>query len=326
MKIFITGATGFIGANLANYLAGTGAVIHALYRSEEKTKVLGKENVRLFKGDILDDKSIEQAMFGCDQVYHVAAFTDVWARDKKVIYDLNVIGTKNVLNKALKIGIKDIVFTSTAGVFGPSIKEVVNENTKPGLPYFLEYERTKSIAEEVVHDYIRKGLNIRIVNPTRVYGPGVLSKSNSVTKMIVSYTKGNWHLMPGNGGSSGNYVFIDDVIHGHVLAMEKGKVGERYLLAGENTDYVNFFSTLKRISGKSTWMLKMPLGLMLIVSRCLLFLAKLFRFKPFITPALVKKFYHNWEVSPQKSINELNYEVTPLSSGMEKTLKWLQNN
>ena len=326
MNILVTGSTGFIGANLAIHLAGEGHAVHALYRSEDKRKTLTHKNIAFFKGDILDMLSLEKAMVNCDQVYHIAAFTDVWTKHKSLIYDLNVTGTINVLECAKKLGIRQIVFTSTAGVLGPSLEGTVNENSKRQVDYFLEYERTKAIAEKKVREYVEQGLNIRIVNPTRVYGPGLLSKSNSVTIMIKSFQKGKWRIIPGNGESIGNYVFIDDVVQGHILAMEKGKSGERYILGGENADYMQFFESLKTVTGQHHNMFKLPLSLMLGVSYFAMFLNKIFGIKPFITPALVRKFNYNWDISSEKAVKELGYAITPLKEGMRLTLEWLFGN
>ena len=324
MRALVTGSTGFIGAGLVKQLAESGIHVNALYRSENKAKSLKVRNVTLCKGDILDIESLRTAVKHCDHVYHVAAFTEVWAKDKDIIRRLNVEGTRNVLDVALENGIRDIVFTSTAGVLGPSISGIINENTDRSIDYFLEYERTKAEAEELVSQYVKKGLNIKIVNPTRVYGPGFLGKSNSVTIMIKSYCEGKWHIIPGNGKSIGNYVYVDDVINGHILAMELGKSGERYLLGGENIDYLGFFNTLKKISGMNTWLIKVPLFAMLLISGFAMFLNKLFGISPFITPALVKKFNYNWEVSSRKAQKELDYNITSFSDGMKKTLEWIK--
>ena len=212
MNILITGATGFIGTNLALKLANQDHTVHALYRSKEKAKRIEHKNIKLFKGDITDVESLKIAMQGCEQVYHIAAFTEVWAKDNQFIYNLNVTATENVLKLALELGIKKLAFTSTAGVFGPSLNGQITENSERSMDYFLEYERTKDIAEEKVKEYVKKGLNAVIVNPTRVYGPGLLSKSNSVTIMIKGFSEGKWRVIPGNGKSICNYVFNNNIL------------------------------------------------------------------------------------------------------------------
>ena len=323
MRVLITGSTGFIGANLALVLANNGIKVNALYRSAQKAKSLHHENINLCKGDILDPESLKKAVRGCEQVYHIAAFTDVWTKNPEDIYNLNVKGTLNVFDAALENNVKDIVFTSTAGVLGPSEGDAVNESTIRTTDYFLEYERTKAIAEDKVKLYLEKGLNIRIVNPTRVYGPGLLSKSNSVTIMIDSFNKGKWRIIPGDGKSTGNYVFIDDIVKGHILTMERGKPGERYILGGDNKNYLEFFNILQEITGRHHKMLKMPLPIMLSVSFLAMALNKMFGIKPFITPALVRKFNYNWEISSKKAVDELGYEITSLRDGIRETIKWL---
>ena len=324
MNIFISGATGFIGEKLALRLAGEGHIVHALYRSEEKAKKLIHPNIKLFKGDILNTESIKPAMNNCEQVYHVAAFTDVWAKNREFIFNLNVRATEIILELALNLGVEKLVFTSTAGIYGPSVDGIVNEMTLRKTDYFVEYERTKAIAEEKVKEYVSKGLNCVIVNPTRVYGPGELSKSNSVTIMIKSFAAGKWRIIPGDGKSIGNYVFIDDVAEGHILAMEKGKPGECYILGGTNLSYIEFFEVLKNQTGRRHFMLKLPLFFMLMVSYLAIFVTKTFRIKPFITPGLVKKFNYNWNVSSEKAIKELNYRPVNFSEGVKQTLKWLK--
>ncbi|RLD68724.1 MAG: hypothetical protein DRI95_02130 [Bacteroidetes bacterium] len=325
MKIFITGSTGFIGSKLALKLANSGHIVHALYRSDEKAKNIQHENIMLFKGDITDVESMKTAMQNCEQVYHIAAFTDVWTKIPDLIYDLNVKATENVFKIALNLGIKKVVFTSTAGVFGPSINNIVTELTERTVDYFLEYERTKAIAEDFAKKYMQKELNVVIVNPTRVYGPGVLSKSNSVTIMIKSYIQGRWRVIPGDGKSVGNYVFIDDIVKGHIIAMEKGKPGERYILGGSNINYIDFFRIIKDISGKKHFMFKLPLVFMLAVSYFMMLLTKLFGVKPMITPALVKKFNYQWNVSSKKAEKELGHQITNFREGATKTIDWLQS-
>lgn len=324
MKIFITGATGYIGTNLALHLANSGHTVHALYRSKSKAASLKHDNVRLFEGNISDAKSLKRAMQSCDGVFHVAAFARVWARDPKTFFDINVDGTLNVINMAARLGVKKIVFTSTAGVFGPSINGVITEESKKTIDFFTEYERSKSVAEEKILELVSKGQNIVIVNPTRVYGPGLLSVSNAVTRMIKFYIEGKFHIIPGNGKSIGNYVFIDNVIDGHILAMQKGKPGEKYILGGTNTSYTEFFDTLINVSQKKYYLFKLPLSLMSVTSNLMMIMSKLSGKPPMITPAWVKRLLYDWEVSSKKAESVLGYKITPLAEGLKKTINWIE--
>jgi len=324
MKILITGATGFIGKTLTQKLAEDGHMVHAMYRSEEKAKTIEHRNVRLFKGDITDYSSLESAMGSCEVVFHMAAYAKVWAKDSATFNRINVQGTVNVLDAALREGVRKIVFTSSAGVFGPSVNGIVTEKTERKISYFNEYEIAKALAEEKISEYINRGLDIVVVNPTRVYGPGILNESNGITKMIKKYSEGKFRWIPGNGKSIGNYVYVDDVVEGHILALEKGKSGERYILGGNNVSFNSFFEQLAAASGKNQRMIKLPLPLMQAIAYFLSLRAKVFGIPPLITPPWVKRYVHNWEVSSEKAIYELGYEITPLDVGLKKTLGWLK--
>jgi nucleoside-diphosphate-sugar epimerase len=174
--------------------------------------------------------------------------------------------------------------------------------------------------------FIQSGLNIRIVNPTRVYGPGVLNPSNSVTKLIASYITGKWRIIPGDGNSIGNYVFIEDAVNGHVLAMEKGRSGEKYIIGGDNISYNDFFNLLGEISGKRRLMLKVPLSPICFASDLAMMVNRVTGVKPFITKGLIRKFNYNWRVNSQKAISDLGYSPTPVKESLAKQLigseKW----
>lgn len=326
-KVMVTGATGFIGARLCNALAERGYTVHALYRSKNKTICLKNSNIHLFKGDITDPESIEVAMKGCHYVFHLAAYAQVWAKNKETFYDINYSATREIFILAHKLHIEKVVFTSTAGVIGPSENNrQVNEQTVRKLEFFSEYERTKSLAEAMASEFVESGLHIVTVNPTRVFGPGELSVSNSVTKMIWNYYRGKFRFLPGNGKSIGNYVFVDDVVEGHIQALKHGKPGQRYILGGGNVSYIEFFNQLASITGKKYRMFKLPLGLMIVIAYIMLYTSKINGVEPLITPGWVKKFNHHWNVSSQKAINEIHYNPISLQQGLTKTMVWLKSN
>ncbi len=321
--VLVTGATGYVGKKLALQLAGFGYRVHALYRSEAKIGGLDHENIRLFKGTLTDPVSIDNAMEGCDQVYHLAAFAAVWHRDPDMIYEQNVRGTVNILESALKCGVERVIHTSTAGVFGPS-GEKPNTETKPlAETHFIHYDRSKAIAEQKIGRYVRDGVDVVTVNPTRIYGPGKLGDSNGVTRMIRNYMKGRWHIIPGNGKSTGNYVYIDDVIDGHILAMERGRTGERYLLGGSNLSFNEFFSMVTEVTGSKYFMVKIPVFLGICIAGIMLAIAKLTGRAPLITPGLIKKYSYNWSVSSDKARTELGYDPVDFREGLGRTVKWL---
>jgi len=322
-RIFITGATGFIGEKLAKHLAANGHQVVALVRSAGKARQLAFPNIETLQGDLSHNAALREGMAGADEVYHLAAYASVWAKDD-TFERVNVEGTVNVLNAARDMGVKKMVFTSTAGVIGPAVDGPVNEDTEREVDFFNDYERTKYESELIIKEYAAQGANAVIVNPTRVYGPGQLNVSNSVTILIKQYTEGKWKFLPGDGRSIGNYVYVDDVVQGHLLAMEKGRAGERYLLGGEDASYEKFFDIIGAKSGQKHQLYKLPLKLMLGFGKLQLFLAEHFGRQPMITPAWVKKYWYHWQVSSEKARKELGYEPITLEQGIQKTLDWLE--
>ena len=325
MKVFVSGATGFIGIQLVKRLVEEGHTVHALYRSETKAELIRQPGVELFKGDILDQSSLEDALEGCDEAYHTAAFAGVWAKDPDRIYRLNVDGAQNVIKIAGRKGVRRVVITSTAGVLGPSEKEAVHESSQAPATFFTHYEASKFRLEQELLGRIATDPEVVLVNPTRVYGPGYLSESNGVTKMIKQYVEGSWRLIPGNGKSSGNYVYVEDVVSGHLLAMEKGKPGERYVLGGENISYLQLFDYIREASGVRKRLFKVPLWIMLITARIMQVLSKITGRPPLIVPELVRKFNHNWIVSSEKAGADLGYQALDAQSGIRQTVQWIQN-
>ena len=325
MKIFITGATGYIGQKLALKLAGDGHQVIALVRDKKKAdKYLKHPAISCIKGDLFEKKQLLMMMQGCDEVYHLAALASVWHKDRGAFYLNNVTAFKNVLDCCLELNVKNVVFTSTAGVAGHSSDgNFVREYTNEAPDLETDYEKSKVAAEHVLLTYCSKGIRGVIVNPSRVYGPGLLTESNGVTRLIKMYLNGKWHIIPGDGKSIGNYVFIDDVVNGHLLAMEKGKAGERYLLGGENYSFMEFFSLLIKLTGKKHRLFKFPLPMMMLTSRIALLLAKTFGWQPIITPPFVRKYNKNWILGCDKAELELGYIITPLREGMKKTIEWI---
>ncbi|MBW8334780.1 MAG: NAD-dependent epimerase/dehydratase family protein [Prolixibacteraceae bacterium] len=326
MKIFVSGATGFIGSRLALRLANDGHQVHALYRDENKTAIIKHPNIKLFKGDILDFESLIKPVEGCSQIYHTAAFACVWDKDLSLIYRQNIEGTMNIVRAGIISGVEKIVCTSTAGVLGPSFFGVmVDENTPRPLRYFIDYERSKMMMETILKTLSITGPEIVIVNPSRVYGPGILSESNGITRIIQDYLHGKWRIIPGNGKSIGNYVFVEDVVTGHIQAMEKGKSGERYVLGGTNMTFNELFGVLEELTGKRYFMIHLPLPIMQMISKIMLLIARISGTAPLITPALVRKYNHNWNLSSAKAERELDYKPVDFKTGAGITINWLKN-
>jgi nucleoside-diphosphate-sugar epimerase len=242
-----------------------------------------------------------------------------------MIYEQNVQGTVNILESARKFSINRVVHTSTAGVFGPSRMRPHTEENPVAETHFIHYDRSKVLAEKKVRIFVQEGMDVVTVNPTRVYGPGNMGDSNGVTRMIRDYICGKWHIIPGNGKSIGNYVYIEDVVEGHILAMDKGRTGEAYLLGGSNLSFNEFFSELKGISGKNHFLIKIPLFIGTSIAGIMLTIAKLTGRMPLITPGLLKRYSYHWAFSSEKARSELGYDPVDFREGLRRTLEWLQS-
>ena len=325
MKVFVSGSTGFIGIQLVKRLAEDGHTVHALYRSKSKVELIQHQNVKLFKGDILDKVSLDHALAGCDEAYHTAAFAGVWAKDPEMVFRLNVDGALNVIEVAGKHGVRRVVLTSTAGILGPSEKEAVHESSPAPSSFFTDYEVSKFQLEQQIPGRTETGPEVVIVNPTRVYGPGYMSESNGVTKMIKQYVEGKWRLIPGDGNSSGNYVYVEDVVSGHLLAMLKGRPGERYVLGGENISYNQLFEYVREASGVRHRLFKIPLWIMLAAAGVMKGISRISGRPPLIVPKLVQKINHNWIVSSEKAIRDLGYQPINARAGIQLTVQWIKN-
>ena len=322
MKVLLTGATGYIGHQLALKLAARDITVHALIRNLNSNKIPHHKNIILFKGDICDYQSIELAIEECQYVFHVAAFTNLKCNKIDNFYTINVLGTKNLLKAALKNNIEKLIYTSTLSVFGPSLKNVPINELQPRLvSYSNDYELTKSMSEEVVREYTGKGLPCVILNVSKVYGPGLATYSNGVNKLILKIMNNNVLIVPSKLHVNSNYVFINDVVNAHLLAMKHGVSGEKYIIGGENIDYSGLFEKIANISRRELFIVRINYNFM---KACLTIITRLsFIIKKNIglTPKILDSLFTDRSASSQKAILGLNYRITPLHVGLEKTIK-----
>lgn len=325
MKVFVTGGTGFIGARLTEKLIESDHEVTLLARNPSMVPYAGNEKVTILKGDLSDRDLLIKGMKSCDWVFHMAAYAKPSYKDPSVVTGINVDGTVNVFEAALESGVRKVVFTSTAGTMSYSHDGMpVDEETNKNPELHTLYEKTKAEAEKIAVDYTAKGLDVVIVNPTRVYGPGRLSESNSVTRIIKLYMSGLWRINPGDGSSTGNYVYVDDVAEGHILAARHGRGGERYILGGENHSFSRLFDTIGTAAGKKRILVKLPAGLMKAIVKIITFFSGIFRISPPITRDFLDKYLRDWIMSSDKAVRELGYRITPLSEGVSKTIEWLK--
>jgi len=324
MKLFLTGVTGYIGQKLMQAAIDKGFIVHALVRDPSATQLPAHERIYYFKGDITDYDSVIKCMQGCDAVIHAAGITQLWHHDRSVFYRVNVGGTKNILEAACFHNVKRFVYTSTCGVLGPSYSDPVAEEDPRITPFENDYEISKHCAEELVKEYLRRGLFTVIVALSRVYGPGLLTNGNPISKLIGNTVKRGIGFVPDAKQVVGNYAFIDDVIEGHFLALQKGLGGEKYNLGGENHSYKEFFDNIRKLSPRKIHLITIPKFLLKIVGNLIYTKSLLTKTHNHLTPQTVERLYQNRAVNCNKAIRQLGYRITPFENGIQQTIQFLK--
>ncbi|MGH7849391.1 MAG: SDR family NAD(P)-dependent oxidoreductase, partial [Thermodesulfobacteriota bacterium] len=246
MVTLVTGATGLLGSHIARKLAERGDKVRLLLRKTSKTINIDDLNAERVYGDVTDVDSIRKAIEGCDTIYHAAGIVSFKQADYKKMEDINVKGTQNVFTAALEAGVKKAVYTSSVAAIGlkPG-KEIADEET-PFDPAGtdIQYIKSKYYAEEEALKFFRKGLPLVIVNPSIVIGAGDVYVSTS--GFILWYCKGR---LPGYTDGGINVVDAEDVALGHLLAAEKGRLGERYILSNRNITIKELFEVIEKVTG-----------------------------------------------------------------------------
>ena len=324
MKILITGATGYVGHNLAMTLALQGNDVNILVRNPQSANVPVHPNIHVFCGDITEKNTIGFAMHGCETVFHTAALVCLWAKDPSDFFTINVEGTRNMLDVALQSGVKKFVFTSTCGVIGPSVKEPMCEKDPRISGFDNDYDLSKFLAETLVTEYNSNRLLTVIVSPSKVYGPGIETHPLSINRIIRNFILGKNSFCPSPANFISNYVFIDDLVRGHILAMEKGIGGEKYILGGENLSYSEFFQAIHNVSGIRGKLLLVPKIAAKIFAWCYFVYSRLRHKTPFFTSKGINVIYCNKSFTCSKAIHQLGYTITPFAQALLPTIHFLK--
>lgn len=325
MSNFVTGANGFLGSRLCQALATRGEDVIALCRRKPKDQRLAHDRIRIVLGDISDSGLLMEKMTGCIFCFHLAAIAKPWTPDPNEFEQVNVTGTNNVLTAAVRCGLKRVVFTSTAGVFGNSSQgKILDENSPRSTEGKTEYERSKIRAEQSVLEMAAAGkIETVIVNPTRIFGPGPLSIANSLTRIMLQMDRGEWRYLPGTGDYVGNYVFIDDVVDGHIGAMDKGVSGDSYVLGGEDLSLRELFEMMQEHANIKRRLISVPAFAIYAIAYMQLMRAKVFKIPPKITPTFARKYFADYRLSSEKAKSELGYQPGSVGQGIAKTMEWL---
>ena len=320
MTTLVTGASGFLGSHVARLLAERGVRVRVLLRPTGQTRLLEGLAVERVSGDLRDSSSLASALAGVKTVYHVAADYRLWARDPREIYESNVQGTRNLLEAARRAGVEKFVYTSTVGTVAlPRDGALPDENTITSIDDMIgDYKRSKWLAEQEAAQAAAAGLPVVIVNPTTPVGPGD-AKPTPTGRIIVDFLNGR---MPAYVDTGLNFVPVEDAAVGHLLAGERGRIGERYILGGENLTLKQALEILSQVSGRPAPRMRVPHVLALGAAYADAALARLVGREPRIPLDGVRMARHSMFVNTEKARTELGFSAGPIAAAFERAVRW----
>jgi nucleoside-diphosphate-sugar epimerase len=316
VNAFVTGATGFIGGHLARALRDRGDEVVALVRSPSKGADLRATGCELVEGDLGDVDAISRGVKGCDAAFHVAADyrVGVSKADCERMRDTNVRGTERVLDAAIAAGVRRIVYVSTIGVFGNTGGEIVDETYRPpGRDFLSCYEETKYLAHEAARE---RGDVVVIVQPGGVYGPG---DTSPLALLIEQARRGRMVLVP-LADSGFNFVHVDDVAQGILLAHDKGRPGESYVLGGELARTEDLVRKVTQLSGRRAPLGRLPTPVLRAAIPFGPLIGRALGTGPNIRESIRSGAGVTYWASDEKARRELGYSPRDLDTGLTQTL------
>lgn len=321
-KVFITGATGFIGASLARELLEQGCEVKALVRPGSIKANLAGLPIELHEGDLLDQDSLEQGLAGCDTLYHAAADYRLWTRNPKSMYDVNVGGTRSVLEAALKRNLSRVVYTSSVGTLGnPGDGTPGTEDTPVSFDEMVgHYKKSKFLAEREAETFLERGLPLVIVNPSTPVGRLDI-KPTPTGRIIVDFLN---RRMPAYLDTGLNLIDVEDCAKGHVLAARHGRIGEKYILGNQNLTLRDIFSLLEEISGLPAPRVKLPYTPILLAAYANEALSRVTGREPLIPLAGVRMAGKLMYFDSSKAIRELGLPQQPVKNALKKAVEWFR--
>jgi dihydroflavonol-4-reductase len=323
MTTLVTGAAGFLGSHVARQLVARGEDVRVLMRVSSTNRAIADLSLEYVTGDLRDPASLDRAMKGVKRVFHVAADYRLWARRSKEIYDSNVGGTKNLLEAAKRGGIEQLIYTSTVATIAVDRPQHPNEFTDAKLEEMVgHYKRSKWMAEQEVLKAAKAGLPVIVAMPTTPVGPWDW-KPTPTGKIILDFLNGK---MPGYVETGLNFVGVEECAAGHLLISEKGKIGERYLLGGENLTLKQMLDVLSNITGLPAPRLKIPHGLALGVAYANTLFSRMLLREPSIPVEGVKIARHMMFVDASRAQRELGFKAGPVSAALERAVRWYEAN
>ena len=313
----VTGGTGFIGSHLVDQLLSCGTRVRLLARHSAPIVAAHGSRIEVKWGDIRDREAVLQALEGADVVYHLAGYAKAWARDEWEYQSINADGTANVCHAARRCGVRRMVHMSTALLALPAESSLTVDFSRTA------YQRSKARAEAIAFDYVGSGGGAVIVRPSRTYGPGLLSQSNSVTRLIDLYSRGRFRTRIQDGNARANYVYVRDVVDGLIAAAHRGVDGSAYVLGGANRTMPEFLSDIAAVTGRRHAVGSIPPILVKVVALGNEAAAHL-GVEPLITREWADLLRVDWPVSSEPACREIGYAPRPVVEGLRRTLTWLR--
>jgi dihydroflavonol-4-reductase len=320
MKALVTGATGFVGAAIAKTLLASGWQVRVLARAGSDRGNLRQLAAEVVEGDLNDLRSLERALEGCTALFHAAADYRLGARDPKPLYLTNVEGTRNILSAARTVGVQRTVYTSSVATIGIPTDGAPGEERSPvALSDMIgHYKRSKYLAEEVARDAARMGMSVVIVNPSTPVGPGDI-KPTPTGQLVLDAASGR---MPAYVDTGLNIVHVDDVAAGHLLAFERGKTGERYILGGEDMTLRTILEQISRLVGREPPRIRLPYAVVLPIAYAAEAFAKVSGRSGRVTVEGVRMSRKRMFFSSAKAAAELGYRWRPPLEAFEDAVRW----
>jgi dihydroflavonol-4-reductase len=321
--VLVTGASGFVGAAVVRALLAAGRKVRALLRPSSDRRNVEGLAVELRFGSLTEPASLAAALEGCGALYHVAADYRLWVREPQAMYDVNVEGTRSLMEAALAAGVERVVYTSSVATLGwRADGKIADETTPSALADMIgHYKRSKFLAEAAVRDLVHaRNLPAVIVNPSTPVGPRDV-KPTPTGRIIVEAAAGR---MPAYVDTGLNIVHVDDVARGHLLAEEKGRVGERYILGGENLMLGEILRLIAAVVGRKPPTIQVPAALVWPVAVVEETLGRLIGREPFATREGLRMARHRMFFSSAKAERDLGYHPRPAREGLADAVAWFR--
>ena len=321
-NVLVTGGTGFIGSNLAAALVQQGCNVRILRRAGSDLRALGSLNVEHMLGDVRDKESVKSAMRGCDTVFHTAAIVSYWKKERPLMFDVNIGGTHNVVESCIELGIEKLVHTSSIAAVGfPANGTTADETSTFNWEHYdVGYRISKYEAEKEARRGVERGLDAVMVNPSVVIGErDIHFHGGQLIRDI--YRKKIFYYV--SGGM--NIVYVGDVVRGQILAAERGRSGERYILSGVNLTHKEIISTIADVVGGIKPLFRIPPAGVRLVAAVSEVIANGLGRRPWVTRELLAGSHLNYHFSCRKAESELGYTRTPFREAVERTFAWYRN-